>query len=99
MTVHNLWSWVPSSSHSQPNDSVADPLTAKRGANASVKPFTLRGRPSSTVRHEIRVEASTSVESSRVVDNFIAILGSTEDSGTLKYQLKDHAVSMSPVIW
>jgi predicted RND superfamily exporter protein len=27
-----------------------------------------------------------------VVENFIEILGSTEDSGTLTYQLKDHAV-------
>ena len=44
------------------------------------------------LRHEIRVEASTSVESSRVVDNFVEILGSTDDSGTLKYELKNHAV-------
>jgi predicted RND superfamily exporter protein len=44
------------------------------------------------LRHEIRVEATTSVDSSRVVDNFVEILGSTDDSGTLKYQLKDHAV-------
>ena len=40
----------------------------------------------------MRVEASTSVESDRVVENFIEILGSTEDSGTLTYELKDHAV-------
>ncbi|MGB0612476.1 MAG: MMPL family transporter, partial [Poseidonia sp.] len=44
------------------------------------------------LRHEVRVEASTSVESDRVVENFIEILGSTEDSGTLTYELKDHAV-------
>ena len=74
------------------NDSVADPLTGETWADRIGQTVHLEGASIVHLRHEIRVEASTSVESSRVVDNFIAILGSTEDSGTLKYQLKDHAV-------
>ena len=74
------------------NDSVADPLTGETWADRIGQTVHLDGASIVHLRHEIRVEASTSVESSRVVDNFIAILGSTEDSGTLKYQLKDHAV-------
>ena len=31
------------------------------------------------------------MESSRVVDNFIGVLGSTSESGTVKYQLRNHA--------
>ena len=74
------------------NDSVADPLTGETWSERIGQTVHLEGASIIHLRHEIRVEASTSVESSRVVDNFIAILGSTEDSGTLKYQLKDHAV-------
>ena len=74
------------------NNSVADPLTGETWADRIGQTVHLEGASIVHLRHEIRVEASTSVESSRVVDNFIAILGSTEDSGTLKYQLKDHAV-------
>ncbi|MGB2392905.1 MAG: MMPL family transporter, partial [Poseidonia sp.] len=74
------------------NDSVADPLTGETWSERIDQTVHLEGASIVHLRHEIRVEASTSVESSRVVDNFIAILGSTEDSGTLKYQLKDHAV-------
>jgi len=74
------------------NESVADPLTGETWSERIAQTVHLEGASIVHLRHEIRVEASTSVESSRVVDNFIAILGSTEDSGTLKYQLKDHAV-------
>ena len=73
------------------NTSVADPLTGETWEDRLAQTVHLDGTSIVHLRHEIRVEASTSVESSRVVDNFVEILGSTEDSGTLKYQLKDHA--------
>jgi predicted RND superfamily exporter protein len=74
------------------NSSVADPLTGETWNERLAQTVHLDGNSIVHLRHEIRVEASTSVESSRVVDNFVEILGSTDDSGTLKYQLKDHAV-------
>lgn len=74
------------------NESVADPLTGETWSERIGQTVHLEGASIVHLRHEIRVEASTSVESSRVVNNFVGILGSTEDSGTLKYQLKDHAV-------
>ena len=74
------------------NTSVADPLTGETWEDRLAQTVHLDGASIVHLRHEIRVEASTSVESSRVVNNFVEILGSTEDSGTLKYQLKDHAV-------
>ncbi|RJU96228.1 MAG: hypothetical protein DWC10_06940 [Candidatus Poseidoniales archaeon] len=74
------------------NTSVADPLTGETWAERVAQTVHLVNGSMVHLRHEIRVEASTSVESSRVVDNFVEILGSTDDSGTLKYELKDHAV-------
>ena len=74
------------------NTSVADPLTGETWNDRVMQTVHLEGDAILHLRHEIRVEATTSVDSSRVVDNFVEILGSTEDSGTLKYQLKDHAV-------
>ena len=74
------------------NTSVADPLTGETWNDRVVQTVHLEGDAIVHLRHEIRVEATTSVDSSRVVDNFVEILGSTDDSGTLKYQLKDHAV-------
>jgi len=73
------------------NESIADPLTGETWQDRVHQTVHLDGANIVHLRHEIRVEASTSVESSRVIDNFIEILGSTEDSGTLKYQLKDSA--------
>ena len=73
------------------NQSVADPLTGETWDDRLAQTVHLNGGEIVHLRHEIRVEASTSVESSRVVNNFVGILGSADDSGTLKYQLKDHA--------
>lgn len=73
------------------NDSIADPLTGETWQDRVQQTVHLDGANIVHLRHEIRVEASTSVESSRVIDNFIEILGTTEDSGTMKYQLKDSA--------
>jgi len=73
------------------NTTVADPLTGETWTERLNQTVHLDGAAIVHLRHEIRVEASTSVESSRVVGNFVEILGSTEESGTLKYQLKEHA--------
>ena len=72
------------------NSSIADPLTGETWAQRVEKSVHLENGSIVHLRHEIRVEASTSVESSRVVENFHEMLGSTTDSGTLRYQLKDH---------
>ena len=74
------------------NTSAADPLTGETWEERLTQTVHLDGSAIVHLRHEIRVEATTSAESSRVVDNFVEILGSTDDSGTLKFQLKDHAV-------
>lgn len=73
------------------NESVADPLTGETWRERVEQTVHLEGSSIVHLRHEVRVEASTSVESSRVVDNFVEILGSVDDSGTLKYQLNSHA--------
>ena len=73
------------------NTTVADPLTGETWSERLSQTVHLQGTDIVHLRHEIRVEASTSVDSSRVVGNFVEILGSTEDSGTLKFQLKEHA--------
>ena len=73
------------------NTSVADPLTGETWQERVAQTVHLEGTNIVHLRHEVRVEASTSVESSRVVDNFVEVLGSVDDSGTLKFQLKDHA--------
>ena len=73
------------------NTTVADPLTGETWTERLNQTVHLDGAAIVHLRHEIRVEASTSVESSRVVGNFVEILGSTEESGTLKYQLNEHA--------
>ncbi len=73
------------------NTSAADPLTGETWEERLTQTVHLDGSAIVHLRHEIRVEATTSAESSRVVDNFVEILGSTDDSGTLKFQLKDHA--------
>ena len=74
------------------NTSTADPLTGESWDERLANSVYLEDNGITYLRHEVRVEASTSVESDRVVENFIEILGSTEDSGTLTYELKDHAV-------
>ena len=74
------------------NTTVADPLTGETWSQRVEQSVHLVNGSLIHLRHEIRVEASTSVESSRVVDNFVEILGATDDSGTLKFELKDHAV-------
>lgn len=74
------------------NASTADPLTGESWDERLANTVYLDGNEITYLRHEVRVEASTSVESDRVVENFVEILGSTDDSGTLTYELKDHAV-------
>mgnify|MGYP001196140463 CR=1 FL=1 len=73
------------------NESTADPLTGETWANRVSNSVHMDGSNITYLRHEVRVEASTSSQSNRVVENFREILGSTDESGTLKYELKEHA--------
>jgi predicted RND superfamily exporter protein len=73
------------------NTTVADPLTGETWQDRVAQVVHLNGDNIVHLRHEIRVEASTSVESSRVIENFVEILGSPDESGTLKAQLDGHA--------
>ncbi|MBT5453497.1 MAG: MMPL family transporter, partial [Euryarchaeota archaeon] len=73
------------------NTSTADPLTGETWGDRVLNSVHLEGTDITYLRHEIRVEASTSSQSNRVVENFHETLGSIDESGTLKYELKEHA--------
>ncbi|HJM55582.1 MAG TPA: MMPL family transporter, partial [Poseidonia sp.] len=73
------------------NNSTADPLTGETWSERVSNSVYLDGSKITYLRNEVRVEASTSSQSNRVVENFHEILGSTDESGTLKYELKGHA--------
>lgn len=73
------------------NTSTADPLTGETWRDRVLNSVHLEGTDITYLRHEIRVEASTSSQSNRVVENFYETLGSIDESGTLKYELKEHA--------
>lgn len=73
------------------NQSIADPLTGKTWEQRIKTTVALDEEDIKYLRHEIRVEASTSAQSSRVVSEFQDALGSKEDSGTLKASLANHA--------
>ena len=73
------------------NTSTADPLTGETWSDRVANSVHLDGTNITYLRHEIRVEASTSSQSNRVVENFHETLGSVDESGTLKYELKEHA--------
>ena len=63
--------WVRSILALSTNESVADPLTGETWRSASGQTVHLDGASIVHLRHEIRAEASTSVESSRVMNNFV----------------------------
>lgn len=73
------------------NDSIADPLTGESWSERVRQSVDLDGSFILHMRNEIRVEAITSADSNRVIENFDEVLGSVEDSGTLQAQLKTHA--------
>ncbi len=73
------------------NQTIADPLTGKSWEARVSASVALENENIVYLRHEIRVEASTSAQSSRVVSEFQKALGSEDDSGTLKASLSNHA--------
>lgn len=73
------------------NETLADPLTGESWSDRVRHSVDLDGSFILHLRNEVRVEAITSADSNRVIENFEEVLGSTEDSGTLRAQLKNHA--------
>ena len=74
------------------NYTVADPLSGKTWSDRVNATVHLDGTNIAHLRTEVRVEATTSTESKRVVEEFESMIGDSEDSGTLRASLKDNAV-------
>ena len=72
------------------NQSTADPLTGKTWSERVENTVALNNGELHYLRHEIRVEATTSAESSRVISDFDKVLGSTDDRATLRGALAGH---------
>ena len=76
----------------QNNYTVADPLSGKTWSDRVNATVHLDGSNIAHLRTEVRVEATTSTESKRVVAEFESMIGSTDEDGTLRSSLKDYAV-------
>jgi len=73
------------------NSSTADPLTGQTWSERVNNSVHLEDGKIIHMRMEVRVAASTSVESSRVVTDFDSMLGSIDEPGTIRAMLSDHA--------
>ena len=73
------------------NYTVADPITGKTWSDRVNATVHLDGTNIAHLRSEVRVEATTSTESKRVVTDFESMIGDIDDEGTLRYSLRDHA--------
>ena len=76
----------------QLNYTLADPVSGKTWSDRVNATVHLDGTNIAHLRTEVRVEATTSDESKRVVSEFESMFGSTSDEGQLREALKDHAV-------
>tara|TARA_B100001996_G_scaffold366538_1_gene337348 strand:- start:623 stop:3187 length:2565 start_codon:yes stop_codon:yes gene_type:complete len=76
----------------QSNYTIADPVSGKTWSDRVNATVNLDGTNIAHLRNEVRVEATTSDESKRVVSEFESMFGSTSDEGQLRESLKDHAV-------
>ena len=76
----------------QNNYTVADPLSGKTWSDRVNATVHLDGSNIAHLRTEVRVEATTSTESKRVVEKFESMIGQSDDDGTLRASLKDYAV-------
>ena len=76
----------------QNNYTVADPISGKTWSDRVNATVHLDGTNIAHLRTEVRVEATTSTESKRVVTEFEKMVGSTDEDGTLRSSLKDYAV-------
>jgi predicted RND superfamily exporter protein len=72
------------------NQTVADALSGETWEERVYNTVNLQGEDIVHLRTEVRVEAATSSQSKRVVDNFERMLGSDEESGTLRATLSGH---------
>lgn len=73
------------------NQSVADGMTGETWSQRIQQTVSLNGGDIQFLRNEIRVEASTSSEAEKVIDNIEEQLGSVSSSGTLRNSLESHA--------
>jgi uncharacterized protein len=73
------------------NDSIADPFTGDTWAERTVGVVDLDGEKIIHIRIEVRVDASTSSETSRVVKWFEDELGSEDDLGKIRSELSGTA--------
>ncbi len=74
------------------NYTVADPISGKTWSDRVNATVHLDGTNIAHLRTEVRVEATTSTESERVVAEFESMIGESDDAGTLRASLKDYAV-------
>jgi predicted RND superfamily exporter protein len=72
------------------NQSIADALSGETWLERVQNTVNLQGEDIIHLRNEVRVEAATSSQSKRVVDNFENMLGSEDESGTLRSSLSGH---------
>jgi len=72
------------------NQTVADALSGKTWVERVQNTVNLQGEDIVHLRTEVRVEAATSSQSKIVVDNFETMLGSNDESGTLRATLSQH---------
>ena len=72
------------------NQSIADALSGETWLERVQNTVNLQGDDIIHLRNEVRVEAATSSQSKRVVDNFESMLGSEDESGTLRSSLSGH---------
>jgi predicted RND superfamily exporter protein len=74
------------------NYTVADPLSGKTWSDRVNATVHLDGTNIAHLRTEVRVEATTSTESKRVVAEFESMIGESDDDGALRASLKNYAV-------
>ena len=72
------------------NQTVADALNGKTWVERVHNTVNLQGEDIVYLRTEVRVEATTSSQSKIVVNNFETMLGSNDESGTLRATLSGH---------
>ena len=73
------------------NQTVADALTGETWAQRIEQTVYIVDGELKYLRTEVRVEASTSAQSQIVINNIEEQLGSTENTGTVRYNLESHA--------
>jgi len=72
------------------NQTIADALSGETWLERVQNTVNLQGEDIVHLRTEVRVEATTSSQSKRVVDDFEVMLGSNDESGTLRATLSGH---------